>query len=94
MNQKYWSYEDYRKLLSDLPEEHLWGVVRHDLRNPFASLSVELELLYEDTHNDSIDVKEILETLLEVKISLQKLVNVISAVEAHIIDTHKSDNLT
>jgi hypothetical protein len=96
MSENYWSYEHYRKLLRDSPNEHLWGIVLHDLRNRFTPVAVNVHILEEEVRDIPINVKEVLETLRELKTASQHLVNVFSAVETHLIDAHKSDtdNLT
>ena len=91
---QYWSYENYREMLRDIPKEHLWAAIIQDLRNPLTSIVVNIELLDEDRHNNSIDVNAILETLRELKNISQQFVNVISAVEAHLTDTYQSDSIT
>lgn len=94
MSENRWSYENYRKLLGDKPNDRLWGIVLHDLRNPLNTILIDMAILDEDRPDISTHVKEILETLNELKVASQKLVNVISAIEAHIIDTHQSDSIT
>jgi len=91
MKQNHWSEENYQNVLNDISNEHFWDIVLQDLESSVGTIRVNVTLLRDDTHDDSLDVKTILETLRLLKANSQILINRIVAVETYLLDKQKSD---